>query len=186
MPYFNYYQHTTSSTLRLTYEPDDIIDGTTLPNEENPGTYDGAITFGANPAGLAVTIGGLISSSQPTPVPNIPPDTPTPDIIEPTGTGMESGFGTLEDNFLYPIVWVISDLSGAPIPIIWIVGAAFILIVIMGLCFAYVPHQLITGIVGIGLTWLFYSMGIFPWWTLLIMALVMIALIRYERKPSID
>jgi len=58
--YFNSYTHTTSDTLRLTYEPDSIIVDTTLPNEEFPGTYDGAITFGSNPSNVSTTLGALL------------------------------------------------------------------------------------------------------------------------------
>jgi hypothetical protein len=186
MPYFDYYQHRTSDTLRLTYEPDDIISGTALLNEENPGTYDGAITFGSNPVGIDVTIGGLVSSSQQMPSPNIPSDQPTPDIIEPTGVSdVVGGFGTLEDNPLYPIVKVIGDLTNIPVPLVWVLGSLLILLIAMGICFASVPHQLITGIVGIGLTYLFYAMGIFPWWTLIVMGCVLVALLMYERKPAL-
>lgn len=183
MPYFNYYQHTTSDTLRLTYEPDDIIVGTVLPNELSPGTYNGAITWGANPAGINVTIGTLISESQLMPNPNIPSDQPAPDIIQPTG-GVMGGFGELIDNPLYPVVNVISGLMNVPVPIVWVLGAFLILLIVMAICFFSVPHQLITGIAGIGLTYLFFAMGIFPWWTLVVMGCVMIALIFYERKPS--
>jgi len=70
LSYFNYYEHTVSGALRLTYQPDSLIIGTTLPNEENPGTCDGTITWGSNPSGVSVSMGALlpvVSSTAVTP-----------------------------------------------------------------------------------------------------------------------
>lgn len=63
MPYFNCYNHTVGVNHRIRYEPDAMIEGTTLINEENPGTYDGAITWGSNPSGITVEVGALLPVS---------------------------------------------------------------------------------------------------------------------------
>ena len=65
LPYFNYYSHTVGATHRIQYEPTSYILGTVLPNSLSPGTYNGAITWGANPATIDVTVGGMEPFSSP-------------------------------------------------------------------------------------------------------------------------
>jgi len=63
VPYADYIKYTKGGTLLITYQPTAIISGTTLP--DTTGTaQDGVFTFGANPAGLAVSIGSLSSSGS--------------------------------------------------------------------------------------------------------------------------
>lgn len=60
-PYMDYYKHTVAGTLIVNYDPNAIIVGTTLPDEQAP-AQDGTFTFGANPAGVSPTVGALLSS----------------------------------------------------------------------------------------------------------------------------
>ena len=61
VPYADYIKYTKGGTLLITYQPTAIISGTTLPDVTGT-AQNGIFTFGANPAGLAVSIGSLSSS----------------------------------------------------------------------------------------------------------------------------
>jgi len=58
-PWLNYISENVSGVEVLRYQPNNIIQGTVLPNRASGGDY-GAITWGANPSGIAVVVGGLL------------------------------------------------------------------------------------------------------------------------------
>jgi hypothetical protein len=108
------------------------------------------------------------------------------------GQGITGGLGTLSGNPFYPIISMLSYISGLipgkdpiPIPLMWVLVATFLLIVLMALCVWKMPHQLITVIVGFGLIFLFNKMGIYPWWIYLVYVPIGLAVLLYERKPSL-
>ena len=189
IPYYDYYSHTTSSTLRIDYDPDSIISGTTLPNEDDPGTYDGTITWGSNPGGVTVTLGGLISDEQLFPA-GSGANFPVPqDIAGPSGQpGMTSDVGTLTTNPLYPLVSMISDTTSLPVGIVWVMGATFIL----ALLFVWMigdqqmMHQMFIGIAGGGWVAFCWHLGIYPFWVIFIYAVLAIAIVIGERSPTIS
>jgi len=186
MPYFNYYKHTTSGVLRITYRPDDIIQGTTLPNKLNPGTYDGTITWGTNPNGIN------IETSRLAPIETyefIDTEAGGEDIIAPEPARLISGvdLDRLERNPFHPLVKAISDASRGRLPadLVWILGAWFLTIAAFIGCFILMrEHILIAGLVGEGVAILFYTMGIFDYWVLIIFGLGIIAGIVQERMPT--
>ena len=64
-PYINYITETVGGTEVLKYQPNTIISGTTLPDRDTAdGAQDATITFGSNPAGIAVAIGPLTTVSS--------------------------------------------------------------------------------------------------------------------------
>ena len=186
MPYFNYYTHKVGVNDRITYEPDSIIVGTVLPNELSPGTYNGAITFGSNPAGFTITLGGLISEFQPAPAGGQGQLPPSQDMTGETGQpGWTSETGTLEANPLYPLVKAISDNTRIPVILVWIIGATVILTGAMVVGFRYLPHQLLTMFIGAGVSAFFWQLGIYPFWVVFIFVAGGVAVVISERQPVI-
>jgi len=61
VPYATYIKYTVGGVLVITYQPVVIISGTALPDTTGA-AQNGVITFGANPAGVTVSIGSLSSS----------------------------------------------------------------------------------------------------------------------------
>lgn len=184
LPYTDYYKYTASDTLAVWYQPVSIIVSSVLPDKEGA-DQDGTITWGSNPAGVDITLGELVSSSQPQPT-GTTGQGGQPDMTGGTGQpGWTGALPTLASNPLYPLVSTVADTTNIPVGIVWIAGATFILLAAMLLCFRYVPHQLITVFVGEGLTIFFWQMGIYPFWTIFLFALGGIAIVLYERMPSV-
>lgn len=61
--YLDYYRVIRAGSNRFIYRPDSIIVNDTLPNEYNPGTYDGAITWGTAPSGVTTSFSSLYVTS---------------------------------------------------------------------------------------------------------------------------
>jgi hypothetical protein len=260
IPYYNYYTHTTSSTLRLTYEPTSIIKGeaysvgtvtvtngdatilgaggatwtecmegsifvsadgvwyvvdtvtdathlelTTvygggtlggqsynmyprLPNEESA-LYDGAITFGSNPAGVTLSLGGFISEEQLLPGGGAAEFPETQEIAGETGQpGYTSDLATLPTHPFYPLISAINVQTGIPIGIVWILGASFILAVLFVWMIGShgMMHQMFIGLAGGGWVAFCWHQGIYPFWVIFIYAVLVIAIVVGERSPTIS
>lgn len=179
LPYFDYYKHTTSDTLRLTYQPDDIISGTTLPNELNPGTYDGTITYGSNPAGVSVSVGGLetYETSYPTDAAG------SQDIIRPTTAPLfDVDLDRLSHNPIQPIVALIADTTNLTERLVWLAGAFVLLFVILLVVLWKTEGQItFTAFAGLGFCVIAYILGIFPLWTIIVFAIGAVASLIWER-----
>jgi len=183
MPYFDYLKWTVSDTLIAWYQPVTMILGTALPDREGA-DENGVITWGTNPAGVDVGIGSLMAYSQPAPSGTI--DEPGQDIVEESGQpGWVEPTGTLTTNPFYPLVKMASDHTGFDVTQIWLMLATFFVLAGMLAVFGFVPHQLITVAVGGGITGLFISMGIYPFWVIFVFLLGGIAVVLWERAPSV-
>ena len=64
MPYMTSYTYTVGGTEEIKYQPNTIVITTALVNLDSAGAYPGVITFGSNPAGIAVAIGPLTTVSS--------------------------------------------------------------------------------------------------------------------------
>jgi len=192
MPYMDYYKHTVDGTLIAWYQPVSMIIGTNLDDREGTdigetGTEeeDGIITWGANVADLDVTIGSLISSSQPVISPASEEE--APDIVPEGEVPITEGTvdtAILEDNPLYPIVKLAHDYTGFTEEQIWFFLATLIILIGMGLAAVKVPsHLLLAGTVGLVLSGFFTAMEIYQWWMMLIFGFMFIMSILMERKP---
>ena len=145
------------------------------------GFLDGLIS---NPDDVALNLGVLIPTNIPMPqlggssgdVPIIVGESGQPGWTEDT---------PLSSNPFYPAVAVVSDVTNIPERQIWVVGALMCVTAAMLAVFKFVPHQLITVIVGGIVTALFVAQGILPFWTIFIFALLGIAIILWERVPSV-
>lgn len=192
MPYVDYYKHTVSSDLMIWYQPVSLIIGTNLDDREGTdigetGTVeeDGIITWGTNPADMSITIGSLISVSQPEVSPA--EEEEAPDII-PEGnvpiTGGVVNTSDLQDNPLYPVVELVNEQTGFTEEQIWFIGATLIIVLGMGIAAVKVPnHMLLAGSVGLILAGFFTAMQIYQWWMMLIFGFMFIMSILMERKP---
>lgn len=170
------------------FQPNNIISGTTLPDRAtSDGSQDGEITWGSNPAGVSVGLTGFYSDYAPANI-TLPQEiiTPPQDMVGPTGNpGNTRDVGTLVDNPLYPLVKVFSDNTGIPVKLWWIILASIIVMIAMVVTYWKLPHQMITALVGGGLSAFFYAMGIYPFWVVLIFAVMALAIILGERSPTV-
>ena len=190
MPYSDYILLGIDGELVLEYQPETIIQGTTLPDEEGD-DHPGEITWGDNPAGVTIAMSSLIPMDGGGTVPYVPASEPglvpgSQDMTGPTGQpGWTDDIPSLTTHPFYPAVKVASDLTSIPVRLVWILGATFLLVLAMIVCFKYVPHQIITILVGGGMAAFFYSMGIYPFWVIFIFAVGGLAIILGERFPSV-
>jgi len=195
MPYMEYYKHTVDGTLIAWYQPISMIIDTNLDDragtdvgedgDDNDIEEDAIITWGANPVGIDVAIGSLVSSSQ-------PPITPASeeeavDIVPEGEVPIEGGVvntTNLQDNPLYPIVHVINEYTDYTEEQIWFMGATLIILLCMGIAVVRVPnHLLLAGTVGLVLGGFFTAMEIYQWWMMLVMGFIFVMSILMERKP---
>ena len=192
MPYMDYYKHTVADTLIAWYQPISMIVVTNLDDrkgtdigETGTDEEDGIITWGTNPADLDITIGSLVSSSQPLVSPTGIEE--APDIIPEGGIPATDGIvntSKLEDNPLYPVVQIINEYTDYTDEQIWFIGATIIILIGMGLAAVKVPnHLLLAGTVGLVLSGFFMAMEIYQWWMMLIFSFVFLGSILMERKP---
>lgn len=169
----------------LWFEPNTIIQGTTLP--DRAGTEDGVITWGANPAGIAVSMGPLVSDDQPIPPPEPGQIVPPPDVTGPSAQpGWIDGCAELPAHPFYPIVSLISTQMNIPLCLVWIILATLILLLIMVVSYRYAPHQIITALAGGSWAGFCYSMGIYPFWVMFIFGVMAVAVVIGERSPTIS
>jgi hypothetical protein len=193
MPYFDYLKWTVSDTLIAWYQPISMIVGTTLDDREGTdagetGTAeeDGAITWGANPAGVDAAIGSLVSSSQPEIAPAAEEEAidVLPEGEIPAGGVVDTA--ALEDNPMYFIVELLSENADLTEEQIWFGGATLIILIAMGIAVAKVPsHLLLAGTIGLVFSGFFTAMHIYQWWMLMIFGFVFVASLIMERKPVI-
>jgi hypothetical protein len=172
----------------LWFQPNDIISGTTLPDRATgDGSQDGEITWGSNPAGVSVGLTGFYSDYAPANI-TLPQEiiTPPQDMVGPTGNpGNTRDVGTLVDNPFYPLIKGLSDHSGISVQLWWIILASIIVVAAMVVTYKFLPHQMIVALVGGGLSAFFYAMEIYPFWVVLIFAVMALAIILGERSPTV-
>ncbi len=163
------------------------VDFGTLPDREVAGN-DARITWGVNPTGVAVALGGMVSESQPVPGGIVVDE--TTDILPAIGVSdwyVEPDVGgTLLTNPLRPFVTLMSDSTTITELQAWrILALAFILGVTVSAIAMVRGHLLIAGIAGgaaIGLT---VAWTIFPLWALIFMVLAVVGGLVAERSPSL-
>lgn len=179
----------------LEYEPASIIQGTTLPDETSD--HDGIITWGANPAGINVTMSALQleqSYNQTYYYQYLQPG--TQDIIKPEPANLvgDVDLERLQDNPLYPLVQVLSIDGFMNERLVWLgLAWAIVILAMLGVHLGFdtrkgtekPQHFILTTITGLGLSILFYSWGIFALWVVVLMSFGLVAAIIWERQPVI-
>jgi len=186
IPYMDYYTHTTSDTLRVTYAPDSIISGTTLPNEESPGTYDGTITWGSNPAGISISTSGLrIEESYYYTGGEIS----ATDIFEPEPAELAPGQDSdkLDHNPLKPGVEGFVEASNGAFTesLVWY-GIAWFSIIAVGIALIILvrEHLVFAAAVAFGLSIFWYVNGVLDYWVLIILGILLGASLINEKQPT--
>jgi len=189
LPYYDYYKHTVSGVLIAWYQPVTIIAGTVLPDRAGA-VQNGAITWGANPAGIAVAMGEMVADSQPSAGAgtveeslDILPTVAVSDwFVEPAvGVG-----GALLTNPVRPFVTMMSDNSTITELQAWrFLGFAIVLLVTVVTAWGVRGHYLITGIVCGAAILGMVVLTVFPMWALVFMAFAVVAGLVAERSPTI-
>jgi hypothetical protein len=186
-PYMDYYKHTVAGTLIAHYQPIAIIVGTALPDREGA-AQNGVITWGANPAGVAVTVGGLVSAAQSVSLGTA--DSSTGDIL-PVSGGSDwntepAVTGALLTNPLRPIVTAVSDNTTLTERQVWVLFGLITVVFITVLVGASVRgHHLITGIAsGLAMVWMIVW-TVFPIWAVIVVILAVVGGLISERSPSL-
>lgn len=185
--YWNYYKHTVSGTLIAHYQPEDIISGTTLPDLEGA-AQNGVITWGSNPAGISVSIGGMVSLDQ--------PGTATEETTVPTDILPQSSSSdwyvdpevstSLLTNPLRPFVTILSNTTSMSESQAWrLLGLALVLLLTASSLKVCKGHLLIVGAACAAAIIGMVAMTIFPLWALVFAAIAIIGGLVSERSPSI-
>jgi hypothetical protein len=168
------------------FQPNTIISGTTLPNLAQGGGVhpNGTFTWGSNPAGIDIRGPEDFGPEDPY-YESVTPG--TWDIIEPEPTGIVGGIDLdrLADNPMSPFVQVLSSSDLITERLAWLLLAIFIVIAAMVATQLLGQHMVFTSLVGFGLTALFYSMGVWGMWVVILMAFGLVASIVYERMPTL-
>ena len=185
--WFDYIKWTVSGTLVGWYQPVTIINTTVLPDRQGA-AENGAITWGANPAGVAVALGGMVSAGQPsvggttttTPADLLPGTNPSNWFVEPDVTG------ALLTNPLRPIVTMVSDNTALSELQTWRWFGILVVVMLVGIAIRLVPRHLVIACVAGGVaTVALVVMTIWPLWTLTFLALFALGGWISERSPSV-
>ena len=185
--YWDYYQHTVNATMVGWYQPTSMILTTVMPDRAGD-AEDGVITWGANPAGVGVTLGSMTSSGQPSI--GGASDTSTSDLLPPVG-GTDwrpdaSVSPQLQANPLRPIVTAISDNTTMSEYQVWVWFGIIFVVFITVLVGANVRgHHLITGIAASAAIVLMVVWTVFPLLSLLVVVLAILGGLVSERSPSL-
>ena len=161
----------------------------TLADLEAP-AQDARITWGVNPTGVAVALGGMVSSTQPSPGAGIEtptvdyfPDVEVSDWFEEPDVGVG---GSLLTNPLRPFVTMMSDTTNMTELQAWrFLGLAMVLLVTVATAAAVKSHQMITGIACSASIGLLVAFSIWPLWALVFIIGGVIGGVIAERSPSL-
>jgi len=109
------------------------------------------------------------------------------DIIEPEPVGMtgDVDLGKLAKNPFRPMVQVIASGAGFTERLAWLLLAIFILIAIMIAVLLWTQHMVFTALAGFAVGFMFYSMGVWGLWVVILLAFGLVASIVYERMPTL-
>lgn len=151
-------------------------------------TQDGAITWGANPAGVGVTLGSMTSAGQPSIGGTL--DTSTRDLLPVVGgkdwRPVAGVSATLLANPMRPLVTAISDNTTLSEYQVWVwFGIIFVVLILAFTASRVRGHHLITGVAVTAAIILLVVWTVFPWWTLFIAAVAIGFGLVSERSPSL-
>lgn len=166
MPYMDYLKFTTASGFQLWYQPVTIVNGTTATDRSGAGNH-GTINWGANPAGIEVTISGATSPTAYTASAEegvLPDVLPLPTGFDVTATNV-TGVATL---WQYDLInRAANSLGWTPQTMYVVVG----LLAATGIGFGALigTGNMLGFAIGFGATaGLFASTGVMPWWIIVI------------------
>jgi len=188
-PYTDNISLSVGGVRQLYFAPNDIIDGTTLPDREsNGGSNDGTIVWGSNPAGVEVSVGSMSSVGQP--VVGGAEDTSTSNLL-PTVGGTDwrptpAVSAELQANPMRPIVTAISDNTTLSEYQVWVwLGIVFVVFITVLVGANVRGHHLITGIATSAAVILMVVWAVFPMFALVVVALAIFGGAVSERTSSL-
>ena len=185
-PYLESYSYSVNAIELLKYEPATMIIGNNLPDTIN--SYNGTITWGANPAGVSVDLGSMISSGQAAVGATSAASTSDnlPVVGGATWNQEPDISGALLTNPFRPIVVAISDNTTLSERQVWVWFGILLLVFITVLVGANVRgHHLITGIAASAVIILLVVWTVFPWFVLTVIVLAIVGGLLSERSPSL-
>jgi hypothetical protein len=112
------------------------------------------------------------------------------DVAPPIGgqnenTGIPSNAFTTLIHALSSVINLAGSPYTLPEQLIWLILATMVILGCMALSLMYLPNQIIGGVVSIGLSIVFWKMHIYPFAMVLFIVVGCIAVITWERKPSL-
>ena len=158
--------------------------------EDETGSNDGRITWGHNPTGVAVSIGGMVSSGQPgigVTIEDIPSSVlPEATVSDWFGDGTVGG--DILTNPFRPFITMVSDNTDLTEILVWrLLGGAVLLFVVVAVAKELRGHLGITAIVTAAVMGGMVALdhNIFPLWLLVVAVMMLIAGLVSERTPSV-
>lgn len=171
---------------QLWFDPDDIISGTNLPDRSG-NSHNGTFVWGSNPTGVAITLGSLDSDYEPTTgrelvAPDVAPVVTPPSTLFPSDAAI---IAAMENDPLYTWFKVWSDASGISILLMWwITYLGFGLIAFLAM-YKNTHNLLISGAILIAVFGYAVNRGLFPFWLVLLMIMVLGAFVVMERRTQL-
>jgi hypothetical protein len=147
--------------------------------------WDGSTCmWGSNPTGIAVTVGGIESSSSAGIV--VPTEPSPPDYVSDTSSEdmfTESTGASIP--LFYPFFKAASDATGFPIQVFWITGVLTIS-ALAGVATVMLIHSMAAaGIVAGAMMGAFCSIHLIDWWILYVYIILVVAFVIYQRVASV-
>jgi len=151
------------------------------------GTNNGTIVWGANPTGLEVSMGSLISYAEGVFVepefliPEVIGELTDPETMYPAEAAGEEAMSETELGF---IPEYIHEQTDTPIIFMWWFLCILLMILALVYTYRYTHHLFMGGIAALVVVGAFVAMGVVPWWFIPVGFLVVVGLSVMERSPS--
>jgi hypothetical protein len=183
MPYCEALSISINGTTELSFQPNAIILGTTLPDRAT-GANDGTISWGSNPASVNVTLGALLADYTPLPTGSTP-TTPNvvPVITPPVVTADAAKLAALAGHPLTPVIHIFAVQTGIYELVFWWFGVILAALVAFGLVFKYGGKNLVMGTIAFSIVFGYgVTLGIYDFWFIAVIVVVATAAVTMERK----
>jgi hypothetical protein len=182
MPYMEDFEYSVDGTLLVKYQPVAIIEDTNLPNRQSS-SYNGTITWGANPSGISANVSGLtlLTLSAPAGV-----SEPTaPDVVAVT-----SGTDWFEESVstsmpLYGIFDWMHDSTGLSTLMLYQI-ALLISATLVGTALAIFGGSVMVAALGTGAVIVTgYGMDLLPLWTVVVYGVLISGILVFQKVYSL-
>ncbi len=185
LSYMIHYKHMVGRTHVIQFQLNAIVSSPTLPDRDGM-AHNGTITWGANPAGIAVAVYGLEATGA---VPSVVTDEPAPpDIVSETSAEdmFTESLGTNIPLF-YPMFKFASDTTGWPIQIFWMTGAIILAMLIGVLSIMFLHSMMIAGIASgvVLVAACTIDGGVISWWVLYVYIIMAVTFVVYQKVVSV-
>jgi len=168
------------AALTASVDAGDIFDvefGTLI---DRAGSNNAKITWGDNPSGISVVVGGLEPSDVIAPI--VSEEPVTPDYVSET-PAIDSYAESEGANIplLYPLFEMAASTTGIPIQVFWMSGAMIIAMIVGVLVMMYLKTMLGAAFASGTTLVVFCNISIIPWWVLYVYAFMAICFVVYQK-----